>query len=317
MRRVSGLAAATLAALMAGCAQAEPHQSPPEAKPATASGQDPLMQPIAPEYARRWLGVEMPVKLYGNTYLVGFSGLDVALISTSEGLVLIDGALPQAVPAIEDNIRRLGFRIEDVKYILSTEPHYDHAGGLAALARDTGATVIASPAAAAVLRRGRSGADDPQAAWLEPFPAVERVRAVRDGETLRLGEVEITARATPGHTPGSMSWSWRSCEATDCKSVVFGSSLNPIAADGYRFSDPANRVLLDGFRGTFESLRAMPCDILLTAHPDQSGGDVRLAQLRQGATPNPFIDPTACRAYADKYEVLLERRLERERAPAN
>jgi metallo-beta-lactamase class B len=310
MRRVSGLVAAALAALMASCAQAEPPQAPPKA----AAGQDPLMQPIAPEYARRWLGVEMPVKLYGNTYLVGFSGLDVALISTSDGLVLIDGALPQAVPALEDNIRRLGFRIEDVKYILSTEPHYDHAGGLAALARDTGATVIASPAAAAVLRRGRSGADDPQAAWLEPFPAVERVRAVRDGEILRLGELEITARATPGHTPGSMSWSWRSCEATDCKAVVFGSSLNPIAADGYRFSDPANRALLDGFRGTFESLRAMPCDILLTAHPDQSGGDVRLAQLRQGATPNPFIDPTACRAYADKYEGLLAQRLERERA---
>lgn len=313
MRRVSGLMAATLAALMAGCAQAEP----PQSKPAPAAGTDSLMQPIAPEYARRWLGVEMPVKLYGNTYLVGFSGLDVALISTADGLVLIDGALPQAVPAIEDNIRRLGFRIEDVKYILSTEPHYDHAGGLAALARDTGATVIASPAATAVLRRGRSGADDPQAAWLEPFPAVERVRALRDGETLRLGELEITARATPGHTPGSMSWSWRSCEGGDCKAVVFGSSLNPIAADGYRFSDPANRALLDGFRRTFDSLRTMPCDILLTAHPDQSGGDVRLAQLRQGATPNPFIDPTACRAYADKYEVLLERRLERERAPAN
>ena len=98
--------------------------------------------------------------------------------------------------------------------------------------------------------------------------------------------------------------------------MVFGSSLNPIAADGYRFSDPANRALLDGFRRTFASLRAMPCDILLTAHPDQSDGDVRLAQLRQGATPNPFIDPTACRAYADKYEVLLDRRLERERGAA-
>lgn len=314
MRRVSGLAAVALAALTAGCAQAETPQTPPPEQARPDPAHDPLLQPIAPEYARRWLGVEMPIKLYGNTYLVGFSGLDVALISTSDGLILIDGALPQAVPAIEDNIRRLGFRIEDVKYILSTEPHYDHAGGLAALARDSGATVIASPAAAAVLRRGRSGADDPQAAWLEPFPAVERVRALRDGEVLRLGDVEITARATPGHTPGSMSWSWRSCENGDCKAVVFGSSLNPIAADGYRFSDPANRALLDGFRSTFASLRAIPCDILLTAHMEQSGGDVRLAQLRQGAQPNPFIDPTACVAYADKHEVLLDRRLARERS---
>lgn len=313
MRRISGILGAAIVALTAGCARAEPEHQEPAAQVRPDPAHDPLLQPIAPEYARQWLGVEAPIKVYGNTWFVGFSGLSMAVISTSDGLVLIDGALPQAVGAVEDNIRRLGFRIEDVKYILSTEPHYDHAGGLAALARDTGATVIASPEAAEVLRRGRSGADDPQAAWLEPFPGVERVRALRDGEILRLGDVEITARATPGHTPGSMSWSWRSCEESDCKAVVFGSSLNPIAADGYRFTDPANRALLDAFRRTFASLRAMPCDILLTAHPGQSDGDTRMAQLRQGVTPNPFIDPTACRAYADKYEVLLDRRLERER----
>lgn len=313
MRRVSGILSAALIALTAGCAQAEPQQTPPPASERPDPAHDPLLQPIAPEYARQWLGVEIPTRIHGNTYFVGFGGLTVVLISTSEGLVLIDGALPQAVPALEDNIRRLGFRIEDVKYILSTEPHYDHAGGLAALARDSGATVVASHAAASVLRRGRSGADDPQADILAPMPPVERVREMRDGEVLRLGDVEITARATPGHTPGSMSWSWNSCEAGDCKAVVFGSSLNPVSGDSYRFSDPANRALLDGFRRTLTSLRAIPCDILLTAHPSQSDGDVRMTRLRQGVTPNPFIDPTACRAYADKYEVLLERRLERER----
>ena len=313
MRRVSGILTAALIALTAGCAQAEPQQARPPAVDRPDPAHDPLLQPIAPEYARQWLGVEIPTRIHGNTWSVGFGGLTVMLISTSDGLVLVDGALPQAVPALEDNIRRLGFRIEDVKYILSTEPHYDHAGGLAALARDSGATVIASPAAAAVLRRGRSGPDDPQADILEPIPPVERVREIRDGEVLRLGDVEITARATPGHTPGSMSWSWTSCEAGDCKAVVFGSSLNPVSADGYRFSAPANRALLDAFRRTLITLRSIPCDILLPAHPAQSDGDVRMTRLRQGVSPNPFIDPTACRAYADKYEVLLERRLERER----
>jgi len=316
MRRVSGLVAVAVAMLAAGCVQAETPQTPPPVQDRPAPEHDPLLQPIAPEYARRWLGVEVPTRLYGNTYLVGFSGLDVALISTPEGLVLIDGAVPQAVLDIEENIRRLGFRIEDVKYILSTEPHYDHAGGLAALARDSGATVIASPAAAAVLRRGSSGPDDPQASTAAAFPGVERVRVLQDGEILRLGDLEITARATPGHTPGSMSWSWRSCEDGDCKAVVFGSSLNPITSGEYRYSDPANRALLDAFRQTFANLRTMPCDILLTAHMEQSGGDVRLAQLRQGVEPNPFIDPTACRAYADKHEVLLDQRLERERNAA-
>ncbi|MDQ8029951.1 MAG: subclass B3 metallo-beta-lactamase, partial [Brevundimonas sp.] len=293
MRRFSGMATAALLVMAAGCARAEPQQDAPVAQARPDPAHDPLLQPIAPEYARQWLAVEAPTRIHGNTFFVGFGGLTVVLISTSDGLVLVDGALPQAVPALEDNVRRLGFRIEDVKYILSTEPHYDHAGGLAALARDTGATVVASPAAAAVLQRGRSGQDDPQAASLETFPPVERVRALRDGEVLRLGDVAITARATPGHTPGSMSWSWRSCEGDDCRDVVFGSSLNPVSADGYRFTNPANRALLDGFRRTFASLRAIPCDILLTAHPSQSGGDAHMARLRQGVTPNPFIDPTA------------------------
>lgn len=306
MRRVvSGLAGMAGAVILAGCGQA--------ASQVAVSRVDPLLQPIEPEYAARWLGEQAPVQVHGNTYLVGFEGLTVALIRTDDGLILIDGALPQAVPAIEDHIRTLGFRLEDVKYILSTEPHYDHAGGIAALARDTGATVIASPAASEVLARGRSGADDPQAAFLATFPAVRRLRPIRDGETLRLGDVVVTARASPGHTPGSMSWTWRSCEADDCRDVVFSSSLNPISADGYRFSAPENRGLHDGFLATFALFRALPCDILLTAHPDQPGVTERIERLRGARQPNPFIDPVACRAHADRHAVLFERRLESER----
>src|SRR3546814_10157557 len=106
----------------------------------------------------------------------------------------------------------------------------------AALARDTGATVVASAHAANVLRRGRSGPDDPQMAWLPSFPSVQNIREVGDGERLRLGDVTVTALATPGHTSGSMSWTWRSCEEGRCVVVVFGASLNPIAAGGYIFS---------------------------------------------------------------------------------
>jgi metallo-beta-lactamase class B len=274
---------------------------------------DPLLRPIAPESAARWLvGPEEPIRIHGNTYLVGFAGLNIALIDTDDGLILIDGAVPQAVRDIQANIRRLGFRPEDIRYILSTEPHLDHAGGIAALARDSGATVVASPAAAEVLRRGRSGPDDPQAAWLTDFPPVQRLRAVADGEVLRLGNVEIVARATPGHTPGSMSWSWRSCEGGACLDIVFGASLNPLAAGDYAFSDPRNAPALRAFRTTFARLRTLPCDILLTAHPGQSDGEQKLARLRGGRAPNPYVDPNACRAYADRFEALLEAQLTRE-----
>ena len=283
----------------------------------TQSGDDPLLRPIAPASSARWLTPQPPTRIFGNTYLVGFGGLNVALIRTRAGLILVDAGVPQGVRAVAANIRRLGFRLRDVRYILSTEPHFDHAGGLAALVRDTGATVVASPAAAEVLGRGRSGADDPQAAWLAPFPPVGRVRVMRDGEQLRLGDTVVTARATPGPTAGSMSWSWRACEGRRCADVLFGSSLNPIAAENYRFSDPAHAAGLAAFRRTFASLRALPCDILLTAHPDQSGGDAKFARLQRRREPNPFLDPAACRSYADRFERLLDARLAEEAAATN
>lgn len=268
---------------------------------------DPLLRPIAPDYAKRWLAPEAPVRVFGNTYLVGFGGLNVALVRTREGLILIDGAVPQAVEDIEANIRALGFSVRDVKLILSTEPHYDHAGGIAALARDSGATVVASADAAQVLLQGGRDPDDPQAAWLEQYPAVTGVTVVRDGDVVRLGGVAVTAVATPGHTPGSMSWRWRSCEKAGCASVLFASSISALAAPGWRFADHPERVQM--FRDTFARLRAMPCDILLSAHPEQSGGVDKLARLRRGAKPHPFRDRKACHHYAVTHEVLLGERL--------
>jgi len=268
------------------------------AMPAQGSD-DPLLRPIAPESSKRWLEAREPVRLFGNTYSVGFGGLSVALIDTGAGLILIDGAVPQAVPAVEENIRKLGFALEDVKFILSTEPHFDHAGGLAALARDTGATVVASPEAARVLEAGQSGPDDPQLPWLPPFPKVETVRAVKDGETITLGAVTVRAVATPGHTAGSMSWTWQACEQERCLDVVFASSLNPVAPEDFRFSAPANGALVESYRHSIERVRALPCDLLIAAHPDFRN-------------PGPLIDPAACAAYADLFAGRLTGRLQQE-----
>ena len=275
---------------------------------------DPLLRPIEPVAASRWLVKQPPLHVYGNTYLVGFGGLNVGLIKTRAGLILIDGALPQGVKAIEANIKALGFRVRDIRYILSTEPHFDHASGIGALARDSGAIVIAGKAAVRALETGRPSADDPQYGYHVTYHGVGRVRGVEDGAPIRLGGVTVTAISTPGHTPGSTSWSWRSCEQGDCKTVVFASSLNPISAEGYRFTDPAHQTLADGFRGSIAKLRGIPCDILITPHPDQSGGDRKAAELRAGVEPNPFIDANACRAYAAQFERLFDRRIADEKA---
>jgi len=279
---------------------------------ATRQQDDPLTRPIAPEAAAKWIGPQAPIRVHGNTYLVGFEGMNVALIDTGKGLILIDGAVPQSARSIEANLRKLGFRIEDVKLILSTEPHFDHAGGLAALARDSGATVLAEAWSVTALKQGMSTPDDPQAAWLVPFPAVSRVRAVKDGEAIRLGNVAVTARATPGHTPGSMSWTWRSCEASACKTIVFASSINPVAANGYRFTKHPEVVA--SFRASHARFRVMPCDILFSAHPDNSGGVEKYARFVRGVRPNPYVDPGACRTYAARSARALAERLADEKA---
>lgn len=287
--RWAAMAAATM--VLAG-ANAVPAQGP----------EDPLTKPIVGTRTAQWLAPAPPERLFGNSYLVGFGGLSVVLIDTGSGLILIDGALPQAAPAILANVSRLGFRPRDIKYILSTEPHFDHAGGLAALARDTGATVVASPRGAGGLRTGRHAADDPQLGYGGSWPAVPRVRAIAGGRQLRLGDTVVTALATPGHTMGSMSWSWRACERRTCKTIVFASSLNPVAHEDYRYTAPASRGIVAGFRRSYATMQAARCDILVTAHPDNSGA------------PGRYNDqPGACRAYAERSRQTLDGKLAAER----
>ena len=266
------------------------------------AAEDPLTKPMVVERAKTWLAPVPPERIFGKTYLVGFGGMSVALIDTVDGLVLIDGALPQAAPMILANVRKLGFDPKDIKFILSTEPHYDHAGGLAALARDTGATVVASARGAEGLRAGAMAADDPQLAYGGTWPAVTRLRVVKHGEVLKMGDVAITAQATPGHTMGSMSWSWNACEGKRCKQIVFAASLNPVTADGYRYTSKAGAPFVAGFETSSKRMEALGCDVLISAHPDNAG-------------PGRFNDtPGACRAYVERSRGLLAKRIAAEKA---
>jgi len=262
---------------------------------------DPLTRPMEVERAKEWLAPLPPEKIFGGSYLVGFAGLSVALIDTGAGLVLVDGALPQAAPAILENVRSLGFDPKDIKFILSTEPHYDHSGGLAALARDTGATVIASARGADGLRAGALLEDDPQLAYGGVWPRVTQVRVVEDGEVIQLGHTAITAHATPGHTMGSMSWSWQACEVQVCKAIVFASSLNPVSAAGYRYTAPSSTAIVRGFMASHRLVDGLPCDILISAHPDNAGEGRYNDRLG------------ACRRYVERSRRLLANRLEAER----
>jgi metallo-beta-lactamase class B len=234
------------------------------------------------------------------------------LIASEDGLVLIDGDLPQSAPQIADHIRALGFEPKNVKLILNSHVHFDHAGGIAALQRLSGAEVAASPSTAAVMRKGGTGRDDPQYDLApEPIAPVARVKTVADGETLHVGPLAVTAHFTPGHTSGGTSWSWRSCEKHRCLNLVYADSLTAVSSDKYRFRD--HPAMLAGFQKSFALLDSLPCDILLTPHPDFSGIFQRL-KARDGGKADAFINSNACRAYAASSRAGLEKRLAEEKA---
>jgi metallo-beta-lactamase class B len=259
-----------------------------------------------------WNAPQGPFRIFGNTYYVGTAELSAILIAGDDGLVLLDAALPQSAPLIDRSIAALGFATTDIRLIVNSHTHFDHAGGIAALQRASGATVAASEPAAEALRAGKPNADDPQFTIADNgFPRVENVRVIGDGETLTVGNVEVTAHLTPGHTPGGTTWSWRSCEGERCVDVVYADSLNPVSADGFRFSDSAS--LVAAYERSIETVETLPCDILLSPHPGFFGMQEKLRRRGAGEA-DVFVDANACRAYAGAARTRLTQRLTEERA---
>ena len=165
--------------------------------------------------------------------------------------------------------------------------------------------------AAAVLERGSSDRSDPQFLSLDPLPTVASVRRIDDGEAVTLGPLSLTAHATPGHTQGSTSWTWRSCEDDHCLDIVYADSLSAISDDAYRYSDEAQHPgVLAAFRKTLVTVAELPCDILITPHP---GASNLWARLGPQATA-PLVDPAACRRYSATAASNLDVRIAKENA---
>jgi len=254
---------------------------------------------------------QQPFRIYGNTYYVGSHGLTSLLITSPTGHVLIDGALPESVPLIVSNIQQLGFKVEDIRLIVNSHPHFDHAGGISELQKLSGARVAASRWTADVMRKGAVPRDDPQFGTIIGIKAVSNVEALKDGETLLAGSVAVTEHFTPGHTPGGTSWTWRSCEQSRCLNFVYADSLSPVSADGFKFS--RSKELISGFERSYAFLKSTPCDILVTPHPDASSLWERLNQRR--TNPDAFVNPGACQSLAAASQKQLQQRLKAEEKP--
>jgi len=277
-----------------------------------------LLEDAAKEcsFCDEWNKPQAPFNVFGNTWYVGTQGLGAILIVTDVGLILIDAALTQSAHLIEANIRGAGFDSLDIRYILNSHAHFDHAGGIAALQRYTDAKVLASAGSLAVLQSGEPGTDDPQFNFgveANRFPGVQNVALIADQETLTLGATTLTAHYTPGHTPGGTTWTWKSCEAANCLNMAYADSLSPVSAEGFRFSgsnQSPNHA--QQIRNSAALIRNLPCDILLAPHPFLFRMEDKLTALAISPDTNPFIDTGACADFADHFEAWLTRRLAQE-----
>ena len=251
-----------------------------------------------------WNKPAPPVRIHANTYHVGTCGISSILVTGDAGHILIDSGTDRGAELVVENIRRLGLRPQDVRILLHSHEHFDHVGGIGRLQQLTGAQLVASPAAAKVFETGAAGSGDPQAGMHKPFASASVGRIIRDGESVRLGNLMLTAIATPGHTPGALSWHWGSCDGGVCRRIVYADSLSAISRDDYRFSD--HPAYVAQFRAGLAKLAEVQCDILLTPHPSASD-----MVNRVGGTA-PIDNMEACRDYSAAAGKKLDERLAKE-----
>jgi metallo-beta-lactamase class B len=268
--------------------------------------------PVSAQQNADWTRPCPAFKLIGNIYWVGTYDLSTYLVTTPAGHILINSGLKATVPQIEAGVEALGFRVADVRILLATHAHWDHAAGLADLKRRTKAQMAMSAADAPLLEDG--GASDFRFGG-EPDTSFEPVRVdrrLRDGDTIALGGVTITAHHHPGHTKGAMSFTTTVREAGRDYRVVIANlgSINPgVTVSGMRTYPSIGQ----DYARTFAAQKALPVDVFLASHASQfrlhdkyTPGDAY--------DPNRFVDPAGYLAAVERLEAAFERQLAKERA---
>lgn len=254
-----------------------------------------------------------PFRVIGNIHYVGPSGVSSFLIATPEGHILIDTGFEETVPLIGEGVAKLGFRVEDIKILLSSHAHFDHVGGHARMKKQTGAAIVMSDADAALLANGGKGDVLPLGDDLAAYPPARADRVVRDGETVSLGGVVLTAHLTPGHTKGCTTWTMDVADGGKTLRIVFYGSTTLLP--GVRLvGNPTYPAIAEDFAASFRSLKALPCDVFLAPHGVMFGREEKARRLKAGERPNPFIDPDGYRGFVERSErVFLDQgRRERE-----
>jgi metallo-beta-lactamase class B len=254
-----------------------------------------------PVQRSEWNVPVTPFHVIGNVHYVGARGVSAFLITTKAGSILLDAGLPETAPLIAKSIAGLGFQLANVKYLLNSHAHFDHAGGLAELKRLSHASLVASRGDAPALEAGSPAQ-----------PAVHVDRVIDDGARVELGGSVLTAHVTPGHTKGCTTWTMTTEEAGKTYRVVFYCSTSVVDR---LVGNAAYPDIVADYERSFTLLRALPCDVFLGPHPDFFRMQSKLAQRTPGA-PNPFVDSGELRRYIDGSEQQFRQKLEGERAAA-
>lgn len=260
-----------------------------------------------------WRAPTPPRQLVGNIHYVGAVGVSSFLITTPAGHFLLDTGFEDTVPIVQRGVEQLGFRVADIKFILSSHAHIDHVGGHALMKKLTGAQVLASAADARTLESG--GADDfipwPKDTILYAPVKVDRI--VADGERVTLGGVTLTAHVTPGHTRGATTWTMDVVDGSATRHVAFFSSAS-INAGTRLLDNPRYRDFVRDFEATFATLRELPCDIFFAPHGGQFAMAEKFTRLERGEIPSPFIDPVGWKKLIAGAEKAFRDQLAVERA---
>jgi metallo-beta-lactamase class B len=253
-----------------------------------------------------------PFHIAGDLYYVGMQGIGAYLIATPKGHILIDGGFESSAPLVLTNIRALGFQPRDVKILLITHAHFDHAGGLAALKRATGARLLALAAEKPALEQGRHFGDNTNGAGR--FPAVKVDQVIADGEVIRLGGAAVTAHWTPGHTIGCTSFTHALMDAGRMHNAVVYCSTT--VAGNRLVANRAYPGIVADYRRSFAKLRALHADIFLANHPGFAHLDDKRARILPGRS-NPFIDTGELSRFVAASERDFNAELARQRGRAS
>jgi metallo-beta-lactamase class B len=256
--------------------------------------------------SRSWNKPVPPFRIIGNLYYVGASEVASFLVTTPQGDFLLDGGFAETAPQIERNIGQLGFKLQDVKILLNSHAHFDHAGGLAELKQKSGAKLIASTRDAELLKSGGHG--DFRFADTLTFRPVEVDQIVGDGESVQIGGQKLTAWLTPGHTKGNTTWTTKINDGTKIYDVVFAGS--PTALDYQLVGKESYPGIAADFEKTFAVLKRLRCDIFLSDHGSFFSFEQKRQRLARGENPNPFIDPDRYKRFVIQYEKEFHDKLE-------